>query len=77
MKKRIVVKNLLTALVIILTLGGISLIILTLIGLTNPTILFSLIFLILLIVKIIREVNILESVIAFEELFMGKNKKEK
>jgi hypothetical protein len=75
MKKRIVVKNLLTALVIILTLGGISLIILTLIGLTNPTILLSLIFLILLIVKIIREVNILESIIALEELFTGKNKK--
>jgi hypothetical protein len=62
-------------LVIILTLGGISLIILTLIGLTNPTILLSLIFLILLIVKIIREVNILESIIALEELFTGKNKK--
>ena len=77
MKKRIVVKNLLTALVIILTLGGISLIILTLIGLTNPTILLSLIFLILLIVKIIREVNILESIIALEELFTRKNKKEK
>jgi hypothetical protein len=75
MKKRIVVKNLLTALVIILTLGGILLIILTLIGLTNPTILLSLIFLILLIVKIIREVNILESIIALEELFTGKNKK--
>tara|TARA_R110000787_G_scaffold212048_1_gene321848 strand:- start:81 stop:308 length:228 start_codon:yes stop_codon:yes gene_type:complete len=75
MKKRIVVKNLLTALVIILTLGGISLIILTLIGLTNPPILLSLIFLILLIVKIIREVNILESIIALEELFTGKNKK--
>jgi hypothetical protein len=75
MKKRIVVKNLLTALVIILTLGGILLIILTLIGLTNPPILLSLIFLILLIVKIIREVNILESIIALEELFTGKNKK--